>query len=342
MGLPIVIILLLIAAVLFIATRRGYIQSDALSDAANIAAVVAFIAAILVFVVPAATFPSSLATSTETTATQVGTSIAISSAIPTNSEISPLASSTAPLATPSPSPTLTLGEIHPFKVGDYFIYEVKARSKLIYEQREEVTGVDLVEGHQTWVIAKTLQNISTSMQETVTEEYGTWWIDQNSGVLIKSENHTSFAKPASYQWDNQDLEVIKDTMIIVYNLDQNTIDRNWTVIDSVGKEHNLQQSYAGVPGIYRITRNVQVGEWYPWKTSDNGPKVLKEETVSLASGTFDCWVIKTIEREDHQYYLYYFDKNTGMLVKDENWYNNSGTWETLEQRSLVSYKFDDK
>ena len=70
--------------------------------------------------------------------------------------------------------------------------------------------------------------------------------------------------------------------------------------------------------------------------------MIDEETVSVQAGSFDCWIIKHIQSEGHQYNLEYFDKGSGLLIKEENWAaNQNGEWKMISETSIESFKFGD-
>ena len=249
-----------------------------------------------------------------------------------------LGDSTIPLEAklePTPMvPTPIPGAARTLAVGDYFAYRMDTESGWV-ETKSEVTGTEALGGHACWVVQYSWHNASPSLP--IKDRTATEWVDQGTGVLTRVEVQTVYASAQPWLWEDQELDVVEHRRSVTYDLTTDAEDRVDVVVDASGTEHQSHKSYPTGYQIFIITRDLQVGDWYPWKTTVWGNQVIREQRISVAAGTFDCYVIKQIESEGHQHYLHYYDKQTGIEVRSENWVNQDGEWEMIEQEELMLF-----
>jgi hypothetical protein len=185
----------------------------------------------------------------------------------------------------------------------------------------EVIGVEKIGKYDCWKIKITTSAFSPNAPQITT----TMWVDQDTGVAVKIDD--------TLVSEGGNLE--KRTIILV-DLDKDWADREEFITTTDGNTRELSSSNPASYYIFLITRDLQVGDWYPWKT-DRGPwQVIGEENVSAPAGDFSCWVIK--QGDEGYYYLRYFDKEMGFLVKEEFWNKGSGTWKKISEILLDSFR----
>ena len=243
---------------------------------------------------------------------------------------------TAPIPIPGATPILTVSPNQMFSVGDYFVYEIGGSL-----DKKEFIGTELIEGYNTWFFVTT-RDISRINSELKSFSYKEW-VDQDTGIIVKAELRGIYSVPQGWSIAGQYVDVIDSTEYRVYDLKNNSMKGGNINIDTEGKQYDtpFPQSTANRLGyiIFMVTRFLQIDGWYPWKTDNFSYQVIAEETVSVPAGTFDCWVLEE-PSGSRQYLRRYFDKSTGILVKEEYWSRNNGVSEMNgELQVLASYNW---
>jgi hypothetical protein len=229
--------------------------------------------------------------------------------------------------TPTPS-----YEKPPLTVGDYFVYRMSWDES---EKTYSVVGEDQVNGRSVWVVETTLDKTDyyQSYLETIR-------VDQETGVYLQFELNAVYASPETWLIDEEQVQVTERRYNTSYDLEEGIEERVSILIDTSDEEHESSRQIVGSPSIFRITRDLQIDEWYPWKFEGQWPsQVVGEDVITVPAGTFDCWAVKIVQSEDGQHYIRYFDKETGMLVRYENWVKRDDEWEIVEEEVLISFLY---
>ncbi len=228
--------------------------------------------------------------------------------------------------TPTPS-----YEKPPLTVGDYFVYRMSWDES---EKTYSVVGGDQVNGRPVWVVEATWDTDGyQSYLETV-------WVDQETGVHLQLELNEVYASPKTWLIDEEQVQVTERRYSSSYELEEGIQEKVSIVIDTSNEEHESFGQIVGGPSIFKITRDLKIDEWYPWKFEGQWPsQVVGEDVIAVPAGTFDCWAVKTVQSEDGQHYIRYFDKETGMLVRYENWVKRDDEWEIVEGEVLISFLY---
>ena len=236
----------------------------------------------------------------------------------------------------APSPTFDVEDSAPSKmpglqVGDRFSYQVDL-SGFGWEDQIEVIGVETIGKYNCWKISITTTGLPPDQHNTSTS-----WIDQETGIVIKEESIIVYNPPRSRSgFSSTEITIAEIRSIRSYDLDKDWVDEDMFFTDGNG---NVGQRSSSEPRSYHtfiITRYLQVGNWYPWKADKYPSQVINEESISLPVGNFSCWVIKQPPAEEFNYDLKYYDKETGVLVKEEYWADHFGTWEKTGEQILLS------
>lgn len=258
-------------------------------------------------------------------------------------------SSPAPAPEPAPAPRPAPVEapsnnsselLPPLQVSDYFVYDMigyeDGKITLQYTIEEKVVGTEKTANNMAWVVLSSSRNKVGSSLDKI-------WIDQKTGLWVKYESEFNHSTPGNYLINNKSVKAVRSKRIISNDIQQNTMEQKTLVTDITGYTHEISAAVSNPPlSVYKITRQLKTGDWYPWKTSEYGRQVLDVTTISVPAGTFTCWMIKLMQSEGHQHYFDYYDISTGLLVRHDNMVNKNGQWQMIEKKELKEYHFSHK
>jgi len=207
-----------------------------------------------------------------------------------------------------------------FVVGDSWVISFKESSFKV-----SVVGFAFLEGSKVWIVQRTGRGVSDLA-----------WIDQETNRCIRYDSVNKAKGKAIVS--GQSIDYVERRCATVQDLTENMARIIEVYVDAAGKAYPTVYSAPASPNTLCIPRRVEIGERLPPKTG-RGLLVMKAERVSVPAGDFDCWVTKWVlnpEVEHSQYFVGYYDKTTGLMVKEENWAFIRGQWEAIETGVLQS------
>lgn len=236
-----------------------------------------------------------------------------------------------------PSKILPGGLLPPLQINDFFIYTrysyQDGKITKNYIEQEKVIDIEKIGNYMTWVISKLLKLESGILINRS-------WIDQKTGLYVKYEHEFNYSKPSNVLIRNKTVKAVQEKKFTFTDIQKNTEEFKVLVTDIAGYTHKISELISK-PNltIYKITRQLNTGDWYPWKTIEYNKQVMDVVTISVPAGEFICWMIKHIQSEEHQHYFEYYDVNTGLLVREDNMVNRNGQWEIVDRKELKEFRF---
>ena len=238
-------------------------------------------------------------------------------------------SNLASLPTSEPLPVSEQAEL---ANGTHLSYTVtNASGSQVAQFKSEVVSSEPLEEYQTWKVVTNIQVAAGPAQQITS----TAWVDQESGVVLRSEYKVVYEQPQANTFDGKQVKIKEFHNSRTFELSGNTMDETQLVVDADGEKYQVTNSGPADFSIFRLTRPVQAGDYYPWQTSAYPHQVEGEQQISTPAGEFKASVIKRFVVPDQQYYLEFFDQASGLLVKSENWARQGDEWKKIEETVLT-------
>lgn len=233
------------------------------------------------------------------------------------------------LPTSEPLPALELAEL---PTGTQLSYTVSnASGNQVAQFQSEIVSAESLGDIPAWKVVTTIQVAAGPAQQITS----TAWVNQENGVVLRSEYKVVYQQPQANTFDGQQLQIKEFHNTRTFDLKGNTVEETQRVVDADGIDHEVSNSGPADFSIFRLTRPVQPGDYYPWQTTAYPHQVEEERSVSVPAGDFQTWVIKRFVVPDQQYYLEFFDQASGLLVKSENWARQGDEWKKIEETVLT-------